>query len=214
MVGLHCLVSQDWLKSVAVLLNMLNRLRRCLLLLAAGLEPLINAEFYGHSSSGGGTLYDIISSFQHAGFGEPIPALYLRPFSNYPIGELALMANLPQLLVSFFCLLYNNVFTGMVLSQEFARFGTFRTGLRESKPQGQQGWTFWLQLPYRYILPMMLAMTLLHLAISRSLFLEQITAYNYPGRLPGTTYTSALYWSPEPIIVSICIGGILMLALF
>lgn len=71
------------------------------------------------------------------------------------------------------------------MSREWAQFASTRRTLRVSKPQGQQRSTYWLQLPYRYSVPLMGAMVLLHWLMSRGLFLASIREQWEPCSDPG-----------------------------
>lgn len=94
-----------------------------------------------------------------------------------------LLANTPQIVISFVYLFYNNVFTCMVMAHEYARFASVRKPLRVTRPYGEQRSTFWLQLPYRYIVPIMLIMAFMHWSVSRSIYLVQLEIYDNNGEL-------------------------------
>jgi hypothetical protein len=63
-----------------------------------------------------------------------------------------LFANLPQGILSFLYLTYNGLFSCMLGSLEWSRFGRFRKTLRVTAPEGGQRSTYYLQLPYTYAL--------------------------------------------------------------
>jgi hypothetical protein len=69
-----------------------------------------------------------------------------------PTGLIAttLLANLPQGILSFLYLTYNGLFTCMLGSYEWSRFGQFRKPLRVTAPVESQRSTYYLQLPYTY----------------------------------------------------------------
>ncbi|WYZ34024.1 hypothetical protein EsH8_I_000300 [Colletotrichum jinshuiense] len=124
-----------------------------------------------------------------------------------------LLANTPQIIISFVYLFYNNVFTCMVFGHEYARFASFRKPLRVSRPYGQQRTTLWLQLPYRYIVPIMVTMAFLHWAVSRSIYLVQLTVFDNNGiELPNSAVDGCGY-SPPAIALALCLGGVLILML-
>lgn len=108
---------------------------------------------------------------------------------SYTIGKTAhrsllqnvLLANMPQLGLSAVYVLCNNCFTHMVAAHEFTKFASIRQPLRVTRPEGQQRSTFWLQLPYRYALPLLSSMALFHWIVSRSLFMFQLTVYGDNG---------------------------------
>ncbi|KAL9115828.1 MAG: hypothetical protein Q9227_000196 [Pyrenula ochraceoflavens] len=89
--------------------------------------------------------------------------------------NVVLLANLPQALLSFLYLCYNNLFTTMCLAQEWDSFSHLRKGLRVSRPNGEQRSKYFLQLPYRYAIPMVIVSLLFHWLVSQSLFLANIT---------------------------------------
>lgn len=131
----------------------------------------------------------------------------------------AILPNVPQLLISFVSYFYNNAFTCMLFAWEWSKFGTHRKSLRVTTPAGQQRSTFWLRIPYRYAVPLMAAMAVLHWLISQSLFLIQIELYSADGQLldsgsDDSVTTSACGWSALPLLLSIILFTILSVALF
>lgn len=88
--------------------------------------------------------------------------------------QISLLVNTPQFLVSFAYLLYNNMFTSMQLAVEYHRFTRHAKSLRVTAASPGQRSTYWLQLPYKYCLPLMGAMFLLHWLISEGFYLVNI----------------------------------------
>ncbi|KAK0262716.1 hypothetical protein LTR35_017683 [Friedmanniomyces endolithicus] len=120
-----------------------------------------------------------------------------------------LLAN--AIAVSLVYLFYNSVFTSMLLAHEYSSFARTRKPLRTSNPVGSQKSSYWLQLPYRYIVPIMTAMAVLHWMIGRSLFLVQINKYNQWGaRYDGT---NAIGYSLLAIIFALVVGGMLIVGI-
>lgn len=133
--------------------------------------------------------------------------------NQYPIGSLisvVLFANLPQNIVSFLYLTYNALFTCMLVGKEWDGFSRKRETLRVTCPVGNQRSTYWLQLPYQYSIPLLMASAGLHWLISQAIFLVQIQTPGLEqvvlacGCLPipiitiipvGVIQTSALIWS-------------------
>jgi hypothetical protein len=126
--------------------------------------------------------------------------------------SIVLLANLPQLIISLLYILYNGMFTSMVLAAEYSKFGSLRKALRVTDPRGQQKSTLWLQLPYRYIAPLMIAMAILHWIISRSFFMAQITIYDAMGK-SELGHISACGYSPIAVVFALALAGILVVAL-
>ena len=61
-----------------------------------------------------------------------------------------LMANLPQILLSFLYLNYNGLLTCVLASYEWSLFSKKRRPLRVTSPKGKQRSTWFLELPYSY----------------------------------------------------------------
>lgn len=147
------------------------------------------------------------------GFGAMSENNIPKASSKWALVHNVLVANMPQLLLSIGYLVFNNYLTRMLAAHEYTRFASTRKTLRVSRPHGLQRSTYWLQLPYRYVFPLMTTMAVLHWTTSRSLFLVDVSLYNDPMMRPGSPYTNALAYSSMPIIVSISIMLAIVLAL-
>lgn len=78
-----------------------------------------------------------------------------------------LVANSPQVVLSFLYFAYNGIFTCMSLASEWSRYFIHRKGLRVSEiPRGAQRSTYFLQLPYRFAIPLMITSGTLHVSTS------------------------------------------------
>ena len=79
-----------------------------------------------------------------------------------------LVANLPQAILSFIYLHLNGLLTTMFLASEYLDFATHRKGPRVSvpKPDTAQRSTYFLQLPYRIAIPLMVFSGILHWMVS------------------------------------------------
>jgi hypothetical protein len=102
-----------------------------------------------------------------------------------------MIANSPQLVVSLIYLSYNATMTSMLLAHEWSGFSTRRKPLRVSTTlQGHQRSAYFLQLPYRYALPLLATSTLLHWLASESIFVVSVQLYNMHGEhsSDGTCY--------------------------
>lgn len=127
-----------------------------------------------------------------------------------------LVANLAQPILSFLYFAYNGLFTCMLLGYEWSQYAHHRKGLRVSRGRhGAQRSTYFLQLPYRYSLPLMGLSGVLHWLVSQSIFLVAIDLYDPLGR-PGGLMKSNNGWKScgySPIaLVSVLILGIMMVA--
>ncbi|KAF2162621.1 hypothetical protein M409DRAFT_26863 [Zasmidium cellare ATCC 36951] len=123
------------------------------------------------------------------------------------------LANTPQLIITFVYIFYNDAFTRMLLNIEYINFATTRKALRVSRPQGQQRSTYWLQLRYRYSIPIMCAKVLLHWLVSRSIFLVRITIYDNEGLRVPTRDINACGFSPLAILLAFCLSTLMIAAL-
>jgi hypothetical protein len=88
-------------------------------------------------------------------------------------GELfsaVMLANSPQLLLSFSYFVYNSLYTRLCCEKEWNSFSTDYRPLRVSSPNGNQISTYRLQLPYRYSVPLITVSALLHWLVSNSLY--------------------------------------------
>ncbi|KAI3336909.1 hypothetical protein HD806DRAFT_475133 [Xylariaceae sp. AK1471] len=91
------------------------------------------------------------------------------PFRFSLLGAV-LLANTPQLLLSFCYLTYNNLFTYLQIAREWGKYSEGYSSLRVTDPQGHQSSTYRLQLPYRYSLPLMGASAILHWILSNTIY--------------------------------------------
>ena len=120
-----------------------------------------------------------------------------------------LLANLPQLLLSFLYLTYNGLFTCMLLGQEWNRYGHHRKTLRVSWPMEGQRSTYWLQLPYTYGLPLMVFSGVLHWLVSQSIFLARVAVANSTDDDPDDYFSfSTCGYSNIAIATVILVGTI------
>lgn len=105
------------------------------------------------------------------------------------------LANLPQLLLSFGYFMVNNICTLMASAEEWNDMSVTRKGLRVTDPQGDQRSTYFLQLPYRYSLPLIGASGILHWLLSQSFFLVRIDSYDLQRKIVEANSKSACGFS-------------------
>lgn len=149
-----------------------------------------------------------------------ISHLALRQSPASQILKWVFLANLPQLVFSLLYYTYNGLFTAMLMAHEWNTYSTKRKGLRvvSTRPIGEQRGTYFLQLPYRWSIPLIGLSTLLHWLISQSLFLVDIDMIDFlgapvvkrNGNVGGNLRT--LGYSPMAIILVILVGVLLLLA--
>lgn len=122
-----------------------------------------------------------------------------------------MLANVPQLLLSFLSLTYNGLFTCMLLAEGWGRYADERRPLRATDPVGSQRSTYRLQLLYKYGIPLMIISTILHLLVSRSLFIARISLYMSLGKEDTEDSISTVGYSCLPLLVVIILGGVTVL---
>ena len=120
-----------------------------------------------------------------------------------------LVANLPQMILSFLFLTYNGLFTCMLLADEWNGYAHERKPLRVTNPDSTQRSTYRLQLPYKYGVPLLIVSATLHWLVSQSLFLANVTDYDTgQGGLQGSI--STIGYSCIAIITFIFLGAIVV----
>ncbi|OTB05612.1 hypothetical protein M426DRAFT_260105, partial [Hypoxylon sp. CI-4A] len=128
-----------------------------------------------------------------------------------------LVANSPQVIVSFIYLFFNSILTRQLVADEWTRFlrEDGKKTLRVTSPVGLQRSSYFLSLPMKYSIFLVSASIALHWFISQGIFLVQTSSFG-----PGPTGewhpefdVSARGYSILAVILAICLGGILVIAL-
>lgn len=136
----------------------------------------------------------------------------------------SVVANLPQLLLSGLYFMYNAVLTGMASSYEWSLFAYKPTTLRVTLPSGAQRESYWLQLPWRYSIPLLACSTVFHWLISQAIFLINVKIYQPNNELltkPNVHFPSAsdsgvitaCGYSPLAVISAIGVGAFMLIVL-
>lgn len=123
--------------------------------------------------------------------------------------SIALLANIPQIILSSAYFLYNNMLTAMLLAAEYNDYAIERKPLRVSWAKGLQRSTYYLSLPYRYSIPLMICNTILHWLVSQSFFFVEVALYDMVGRLT-TERLIACGYSPIALMVAILLGFVMV----
>ena len=128
--------------------------------------------------------------------------------SSQIIGSI-IIANLPQAILSFIYLHLNGLLTTMFLASEYFGYVRDRKGLRVStpKPDTSQRSTYFLQLPYRVAIPLMILSGVLHWLVSQSIFLAVVAAYASTGELTSSVAIASCGYSPLAMILVLALGG-------
>ncbi|KAK3069871.1 hypothetical protein LTR53_011458 [Teratosphaeriaceae sp. CCFEE 6253] len=95
----------------------------------------------------------------------------------------------------------------MLLCNEFSKYAMDgrKKPLRVTTPHGQQRTTYYLQLPYTYSLPLIVASGMLHWLISQSIFLARISIYSDGQTIDDDDYSEVGY-SCLPILLVVLLG--------
>lgn len=91
-----------------------------------------------------------------------------------------LVANTPQVILSFLYLTYNGLFSCMMLMEEWTGFAHEQKPLRVTFPIGSQRSSYWLQIPYKYGILLLVMFGTLHWLVSQSIFLARVSVLNLP----------------------------------
>ena len=113
---------------------------------------------------------------QKLGFGHT-SSIAMVWFRKVPTGLVAntLIVNAAQPILSSLYVLYNGLFTTIASAYEWQSYTLNRRGLRVSeKPRGKQRTSYFLSLPYRFAIPLMILSSILHWLVSQSIFLVGI----------------------------------------
>lgn len=125
-----------------------------------------------------------------------------------------IIANLPQVILSYLYLLYNGLLTSLLVAGEWSSYSVQRKGLRVSeKPVGYQRSGFFLSIPLRYGILLTCMSSLLQWLLSQSIFLVKTTAIASNGQLDHSFDASRIGFSPLGCILSIAVGGVMILAM-
>lgn len=113
----------------------------------------------------------------------------------------AWLANLPQFVLSVVYFMINRICTSICSAQEWNNYALHRKGLRVTEmPRGFQKSTHFLQLPYRWAIPLTVAQGFLHWLLSQSVFLVRVDMRNREGELYQTSICACGY-SPRSLAV-------------
>lgn len=88
-------------------------------------------------------------------------------------------ANSPQIIVTLGYYFFNLVLTNMLAATEYSSYGATRKGLRVTWPtkDSKQRSTYWLSIPYRYGIPVMLSFTIIHWLVSQGFYYMLLIPY-------------------------------------
>ena len=151
--------------------------------------------------------------YQNVGFGSINSSYLLVASLNQSLTVDILLANAPQLALSFIHVIYNGLLTSMVQSAEYLRFSTHSKTLRVSAPVGGQRSTFWLNIPYRYAIPLMIATSVLHWLIAQSIFVARTYVWDFNYTIDKAYVTSGTGWSNFAVLFALILGVLMFFTL-
>ncbi|OAL51545.1 hypothetical protein IQ07DRAFT_384245 [Pyrenochaeta sp. DS3sAY3a] len=122
----------------------------------------------------------------------------------------AWIVNTPQLALSICYLGLNNVCTSLAGAEEWNNIGRLRKALRVTDPQGEQRSTYFLQLPYRWSVPLMLISSILPWLLSQSFFLLRLNVLE--ENVKNMDSISACGFSPMSLMVFCAVAAVLVCA--
>lgn len=169
----------------------------------------------GLAASSAASLMDSASSAWSLGLGAVVPQLTIGDFTSQGTSGFlgnVIVSNSPQFLFSCAYVIYNNLLTVMLQHKEWSTYAVKPRALRVSRPEGQQRSTYFLNLPYKYGLPLLVTSATLHWMISASIFLVQVNYFYEDAEQPSLRlYT--LGYSPLAILVAVLVGVVMLLAI-
>jgi hypothetical protein len=155
------------------------------------------------------------------GFGavDPRALIYAKGLPRDMIG-LAVIANAPQIILSVLYYAFNGLFTAMLMGYEWTSYAHKKKGLRVSRqPAGSQRSTYFLSLPYRFGIPLVLLSGCLHWLVSQSIFVVAYDLYNDLGEVYKVTTEVEVYvmnrtigYSPSAMVAVAVLGGVMVAA--
>jgi hypothetical protein len=128
----------------------------------------------------------------------------------------AWLANIPQLLLSVFYLSWNRQCTTHCFNHEWNDHASSRRGLRVTDPTAgsQQREAYFLQLPYRWAVPLVVCSGFLHWLLSQSLFLVRILYYDQSGTFLPEVSKSACGYSIFSLFIFSIVFMLMLGAIF
>ena len=158
-----------------------------------------------------------LSALASLGLGTVTSANIITGWSVATTGNAAVLgnviiANTPQLILSSLYLALNNSLTRMQLAVEWASYSTSRKGLRLSYGAvGEQRISYFLQLPYRLSIPLMLTFIVFHWLVSQSIFLAVVETWDATGVLDHQNSVASCGYSPLAMIWTLVVTAVVIL---
>lgn len=124
----------------------------------------------------------------------------------------AWLVNLPQILLSFCYLALNGICTSMASAREWNNIAQTRKGLRVTRPFSKQRSTYFLQLPYRWAIPLIFTSGILHWLLSQSFFLVRLVVIDHNNDVVDKKSKTACGYSQLSLLVFFALALVLVCA--
>ncbi|KAG6362579.1 hypothetical protein INS49_007671 [Diaporthe citri] len=124
-----------------------------------------------------------------------------------------LMANTPQLILSFCYFALNSFLTRIQVEEEWNSYSRSYKPLRVSNPKGQQVSHYRLQLPYKYSIPLIGMSIVLHWVLSNAIFLTIIEG-GFWANINQDASMAAGFGVSDDSYIAVGVSGSAILALF
>ena len=151
-----------------------------------------------------------------SGIGQPQPnsVLNSNPMS---VAQGFLLANVPQIIASYWYLMVNSILSTMLAMQEWTSFATEKAkGLRVTRPVegegSEQRKTYFLSVPFRWAIPSIILAILLHWFCSQMLFLVRIEVIDMQGAVSGRS-TVQPFFSSLAMLCVVLLASMIALSL-
>ena len=173
---------------------------------------ILSTTLFSYTTNGG---LPSFADIWNMGFGAINPRSILDFTGSFQnsLMSMIFLANTPQLLMSSLYMMYNCLYTAMASADEWDRFYCQRKPLRVSAPKGQQRSTYFLSLPYRFSIPLIVASGGMHWLISQSIFLVRIAVVSDDIAVMHNQLTSC-GWSTIAIIFLVIFWFLLLMTAY
>jgi hypothetical protein len=174
-------------------------IHRCLFVVFAGggLLALALATLQNTSGSTGYFVqagFGAVSQYTQGRLGVPES----MPFTSQLYCDI-LFANVWQCLVSILYVQYNSLLTCMLVNREWYHYSAERKSLRVSNQVGLQRSSYFVSIPLRYGMPLIVTVAVLHWTLSQSIFVLLVEVFDDESRLANWASTTVGF-SVWPII--------------
>ncbi|KAJ5151786.1 hypothetical protein N7492_010081 [Penicillium capsulatum] len=165
-----------------------------------------------------GLLFTFIAAGIIASAGGPLATAWATDDLMSVLRNFAI-TNLPQVAVSYVYLVLNNMMTAMLAMAEWCTYAansTPRKGLRVSSPTPgtSQRSKYFLSVPYKWAIPSIVTITVLHWLVSQMIFFNQIGIYQItPEGGYNVSTENDTYVSRFAALLSVCIASAVFVTL-